>query len=470
MRNVRNVTKLLIIAVVIVASSVVGMANNIKPEYTYIIQNEYVDKNKPYDSNKYATRDDFVGVVVRSINGQVENGLNNKIDSVNNFDDIKQSYYYDEIIIAKDEGVINGISENKFGVGNNITRQEGLVIVYNVLVKLNKIQPIKDTNSINLIKDNDLISNYAKIPIATLVENGIVSNEVALYPKENITNGELAYIAYNLYNFIDNDKNYQPIKFDEPVKEVKIKETDFSKLDSQISKYGNDISVYYENINTGEKYVYNGEKMYFSASIVKAMYALYIYDNAVNGKFNLEKSHTYTSGLYVGGTGVIKNMKTGSTFNEKDLLKYAIRNSDNIALKILINQYGVSGFKEYVNQLGLDSKNVNNITNANMNVEFAGVFMRNIYDFLESDNAYAKQFKTDLMSTSNPMITSKYNIARKYGWATKSFHDMAIVYSDSPYILVIMSTKENGTANDFKVFNEISKIVETFNDSNFVGK
>ena len=43
--------------------------------------------------------------------------------------------YSKYIMAAKNEGIINGISENKFGTGSNITREDMAVIVYNILKK-----------------------------------------------------------------------------------------------------------------------------------------------------------------------------------------------------------------------------------------------------------------------------------------------------------------------------------------------
>jgi len=51
-------------------------------------------------------------------------------------------------------------------------------------------------------------------------------------------------------------------------------------------------------------------------------------------------------------------------------------------------------------------------------------------------------------------------MARKYGWTTNAFHDAAIIYGDSHYILVIMSNKDRG-AHD--LFEEISFLIQDFN-------
>ena len=49
------------------------------------------------------------------------------------------------------------------------------------------------------------------------------------------------------------------------------------ELDNLLRRFGNDLSVYYENLETGFVYQYNADRVYFSASVPKASFALYIY-------------------------------------------------------------------------------------------------------------------------------------------------------------------------------------------------
>lgn len=242
---------------------------------------------------------------------------------------------------------------------------------------------------------------------------------------------------------------------------------DSTELDKIINTYCSTVSVYYENIETGYTYCYNVNKLYFSASVIKAPYSLFIYQLAEENAADLNSIHTYTSDDYRGGTGIIKTMKVGSRFTEQDLLKYAIQKSDNIAFGMLIKKYGISNFKDFITNMGGNADNIKTVTSANMTAQEAGLYIREIYKYIQSDGNYSNQFKQDLMSTTNPIIISDFPIARKYGWANKSFHDMAIVYSDSPYILVIMSELEDGTSSDFEIFKDISLKIQDFNKKNF---
>ncbi|MEG1028355.1 MAG: serine hydrolase, partial [Oscillospiraceae bacterium] len=82
------------------------------------------------------------------------------------------------------------------------------------------------------------------------------------------------------------------------------------------------------------------------------------------------------------------------------------------------------------------------------------------YTFFES-NKYGADLKELMSKTSNRMIISKFPMARKYGWTPEAFHDMAVVYADnSPYLLAILTDKSEGKKDDYKLFREISEILE----------
>jgi len=240
---------------------------------------------------------------------------------------------------------------------------------------------------------------------------------------------------------------------------------DASELDTFLRGYGDTYSVYYQNIETGCAYGYNADKVYYAASVIKAPYCLYIYKLAESSLADLSSVLTYNSGDYMEGAGVIQKMEVGTSFTEYDLLKYAIRNSDNIALRMLVNKYGTSGFKDFVAETGGNPDFITTVAGAKMTAEEAGRFAKEIYNYIEGDNMYSAIFKTDLMSTTNRLIVSDYPIARKYGWWDDAYHDMAIVYSPSPYILVIMS--DTGYDINNAAFRDISRVVEKFNDANF---
>ena len=93
---------------------------------------------------------------------------------------------------AQNLGICSGISENKFGVGMNIKRQDAAVMVYNVLSKKNAFEIEK-----NDFNDYDTVSEYAKEAVSKLAGAAIVNgSDNSFRPDALLTRAEAAQIIY----------------------------------------------------------------------------------------------------------------------------------------------------------------------------------------------------------------------------------------------------------------------------------
>ena len=93
--------------------------------------------------------------------------------------------------------------------------------------------------------------------------------------------------------------------------------------------------------------------------------------------------------------------------------------------------------------------------------------MYRIYRYIESDATYADELRNSLLNSDVPIIMADYPVAQKYGRWDGNFHDKAIVYAPSPYILVIMSTLDRHNGGAFDEFLEISRFIQEFNNRYF---
>jgi beta-lactamase class A len=264
-------------------------------------------------------------------------------------------------------------------------------------------------------------------------------------------------------------------------------------LDGFFAPLGNNIAVFFKNLDTGFTYVHNPDRVLFAASLSKSNHAIYTYMLAERGLLDMYEVHTYTAADFWGGTGIMRFMPTGTQFTLRELLGLSIRESDNAAYRMLVRltENFVFSYAAFVEEIGADPRMIQNVISQNTHARDAGLFMYTIFNYIESDAQFAQYLRYDMMNTnltSHPyftrwdgsmgigcngrgtrvnteMIMASYPIARKYGWARNSFHDAAIVYAPSPYILVILSNMERG-AHD--LFAEISWFVENFNNRHFV--
>jgi len=268
---------------------------------------------------------------------------------------------------------------------------------------------------------------------------------------------------------------------------IPLSEITVHELDASLIWHGTDLAVFYMNLETGFTYVHNPDRVFFGASLAKVTHAFYVYTLAERGLIDMYHVHTFTATDHWGGTGVVQFMPAGTRFTTRELLKHAIVNSCNVASRMLIRftENMDFSFRDFVQEIGADTAFIRDIIAQNTSARDMGIWMYTIHNYLESDSLYGHYFQYDLMNpalTSHPyftrwegsfgvggevnvsLIQSDYPMARKYGWATNAFHDGAIVYASSPYILVILSNMERG-AHD--LFEEISFVFQEFNNEFF---
>jgi len=241
-------------------------------------------------------------------------------------------------------------------------------------------------------------------------------------------------------------------------------------LDNVLGRFGNSISVYFENLETGFVYRHNADRIYFSASVPKATFALYIYQKAENEETCLDNTITYTQADHMGGSGVIRhNHRIGATFTQREVLRLNLSESDNIATNMLRRVHGIEGYRQFIANIGGNPNFVGNrIMNSSLTANEAGLFAREIFRYVESGGKYSAEFRTHLLDNQFPFIVSDYPVASKTGWTRHhAWHDMAIVYAPSPYTLVILTARGGWTAQDYRDFAEISMAFQNFNTTWF---
>ena len=127
------------------------------------------------------TREEFVKMIVCAYE------LFDK-SAVCSFDDVnKDARYAPYVASAYNSGLVYGVSEEEFGIGRNITREEMAVIAY-------RAAGYEKMTADNLFADDDKISDYAKTAVYTMRSKGIMSGkgDNRFAPKDFATRAEAA--------------------------------------------------------------------------------------------------------------------------------------------------------------------------------------------------------------------------------------------------------------------------------------
>ncbi len=224
---------------------------------------------------------------------------------------------------------------------------------------------------------------------------------------------------------------------------------------------GHRVALYFRDLDSGAEYIYNGEQAFDVASLSKAPYAMYLYELVEQGQASLDETFLVDAQSIEGSeenSGVLKddeNLPREITLAE--MIEYLLRYSDTAAQRILLERYPADGFAAYAAELGVP--NVYSVTGDDITAPQAGSYLAALYEYM-ANGQYGSLLQEHLMNTRNAMITASWPIARKYGWDTHAYHDMAVVYASHPYLIAILSDKSVGAAEDTQYFSTLPAMLE----------
>lgn len=142
--------------------------------------------------NDNITREEFVKIIVMGFEISAES------EECTFEDTDKNAWYYPYVATAFNKGVVKGISDTEFGIGNKITRQDLAVIAYSAAIEQGK--KFKEISDGFEFADNDQISDYAKEAVYALYASGIINgmDGANFAPDAYATRAQAAKILYQI--------------------------------------------------------------------------------------------------------------------------------------------------------------------------------------------------------------------------------------------------------------------------------
>jgi hypothetical protein len=238
---------------------------------------------------------------------------------------------------------------------------------------------------------------------------------------------------------------------------------DFKELENELNdtlkQYGNN-SVIYDEINSDYEFKYNEDEVYYGASTIKAPFAISIYKEAESNPEILDKVLHYTSKYYIGGTGEIQyHLNTKKDYTIRELIKYMIEDSDNIAYYMLLDEFDKYKSKKEWNALGSTTTFTGGDKFSMMNALDANIYMNELYKYLNTNTKLSKELGEVFKNASKNSIIKKnvpYNVYFKYGWYSVYYHEMTIISQDNPYTLVILTSAYSRRETIMKKVTELT--------------
>lgn len=146
-----------------------------------------------FDPSAPVTREEFVKMLVLSFHIE-------EATTESRFSDVSpDSWYYPYINSAYHAGLIKGISDDVFGVGDKLTREQLAAIIYRAMGMTENTEGENLENESPFQDYND-VSEYAKNAVSELYKKGVVSGKdnERFAPKDFTTRAETAKILYEV--------------------------------------------------------------------------------------------------------------------------------------------------------------------------------------------------------------------------------------------------------------------------------
>lgn len=182
-----------------------------------------------FNPNGSVTREQFAKMIVAML-GETEMNSENSFSDVDN-----KEWYAPYVAMAKESGIVNGVSETKFGVGQYITREQMATMIY----RAGQLIGYTANGIPKVFTDENQISDYAKEAIDALTAGGVINgmSDGSFAPHATATRAEAACMIDNMMcvtGYSANVKSgYMPVSGTDPF--VKYKQ-DFNGLTEKTYK------------------------------------------------------------------------------------------------------------------------------------------------------------------------------------------------------------------------------------------
>ena len=152
-----------------------------------------------FEPERNITREEFAAILYRGF------GFD-RVAVGNGFDDVEPTdWCYDAVMQLSSLGIINGIGEGSFGIGETINRQDMAVMIYRAA----KVASLQFTTEGTTFADADIISSYAKEAIDALSGSQIINGVGDNYfnPRGKATRAEATVILSRIMDYIKQGGN-----------------------------------------------------------------------------------------------------------------------------------------------------------------------------------------------------------------------------------------------------------------------
>jgi len=243
-----------------------------------------------------------------------------------------------------------------------------------------------------------------------------------------------------------------------------------AKLEKLSVHHNGRVAIYLKDLRGGREWTYHPDDLFPSASLIKLPVMACVFTKMKEGGLTLDSSMTLRRRERIGGSGRLKWAPDGSKYTVREVLERMITESDNTAMRMLLDEVGFDYFaRGFTGSLGLTYTQIHpeglsldnrRIPNENYTTarEMGGLLERmyrgQLVDRFSSEMMleYMKGLKTR-KRLARPLPVG-WQLAHKTGLLRGACHDVGIVMTpQGEYVLAVL-TGQNANYHDAKNFIE----------------
>ncbi len=250
-------------------------------------------------------------------------------------------------------------------------------------------------------------------------------------------------------------------------------------LENQVQGFQGDAGIIIEDLNTGWKFSLNEGKLFPSASLVKIPIMAACFQAVYDGRLALKEEMVLRVSNKTPGSGVLKNVASGTAISVEKLIEVMITNSDNTAANMLIERLGFEYLNDFFKKSGLKNTNlsrkmmdfqfrrqgVENYTSAG-DVAFLleKIYQRRFLNRAVSEKCLVLLLRQKVKDRIPRKLPEDCPVAHKTGLERNVCHDAGIVFTRQGDFLICVLTKSRIGIRQVKEFiSNISLVIfETY--------
>jgi len=252
------------------------------------------------------------------------------------------------------------------------------------------------------------------------------------------------------------EKENKPASEEEKKSADRIIEEFNKKVKNASGIYG----FYIIDLETGYSYGVRQNEIFQAASLIKLPLMAAMYGKFEDGEYSKDKVYSLKNEDKIAGPGSLHLEPVGTEISYQDLVKFMGKQSDNTAFHIVKELLGDEEIVKISEKYGMISTS---LEKNETTPEDIGRFFKNLYKnkFLSkesSEEILNYLTDTEFESWIREGVPKKIRVAHKFGREVHVVNDAGIVFSKSPYVIVIMSKGVVEREAD-KLFPELSEMI-----------